>query len=71
MAWQVKCCDEIAKSGQRDSIYFIPCHTPRSIHLLIGSLAATAYVAYQTSEWADKEAKTRAGNIYDNVTRRF
>ncbi|WP_154114793.1 hypothetical protein [Vibrio cincinnatiensis] len=39
--------------------------------VLIGSLAATAYVAYQTSEWADKEAKARVGNIYDNVTRRF
>ncbi|MCG3721207.1 hypothetical protein [Vibrio cincinnatiensis] len=39
--------------------------------VLIGSLAVTAYVSYQTSEWADKEAKVRAGNIYDNVTRRF
>ncbi|MGY5583714.1 hypothetical protein [Vibrio cincinnatiensis] len=39
--------------------------------VLIGSLAATAYVSYQASEWADKEAKARAGNIYDNVTRRF
>ncbi|WP_217533156.1 hypothetical protein [Vibrio metschnikovii] len=39
--------------------------------VLIGSIAATAYVAYQTSEWVDKEAKTRAGNIYDNVARRF
>ncbi|MCG3759863.1 hypothetical protein EXA21_18190 [Vibrio cincinnatiensis] len=39
--------------------------------VLIGLLAATAYVSYQASEWADKEAKARAGNIYDNVTRRF
>ncbi|MCG3721205.1 hypothetical protein [Vibrio cincinnatiensis] len=39
--------------------------------VLIGSLAATAYVAYQTSEWADKDAKVLSGDIYDALSRRM
>ena len=35
--------------------------------VLIGSLAATAYVSYQTSEWADKTAKDWSGNRYDII----
>ncbi|MFL7865802.1 hypothetical protein [Vibrio cincinnatiensis] len=38
---------------------------------VIGSLAATAYVSYQTSEWADKEAKALSGDIYDALSRRM
>ncbi len=39
--------------------------------VLIGSLAATAYVAYQTSEWADKTAKDWSGQGYDIIKGAF
>ena len=39
--------------------------------VLIGSLAATAYVSYQTSEWADKTAKDWSGKRYDIIKGAF
>jgi len=39
--------------------------------VLIGSLAVTAYVAYQTSEWADKTAKDWSGKRYDIIKGAF
>ncbi len=38
---------------------------------VIGSLAATAYVSYQTSEWADKTAKNWSGQGYDIIKGAF
>ncbi|MCG3721209.1 hypothetical protein [Vibrio cincinnatiensis] len=39
--------------------------------VLIGSLAVTAYVSYQTSEWADKTAKDWSGKRYDIIKGAF
>ncbi|WP_217533158.1 hypothetical protein [Vibrio metschnikovii] len=39
--------------------------------VLIGSLAVTAYVSYQTSEWADKTTKDWSGKRYDIIKGAF